>query len=573
MKRFAILLLILLIPMAFGYTLKWPDKEPNIIQITKQVYEPGIMIVATDITGTISYPDYDLVAPGAVQENGGTTGGASGIQNAQLIVGTWYYEGPTQMGNTTAEIIFNANGTFLGYETYADIAQNYVYSGTYGISGSTLTMNYTSLTINDIAQNPMSVAYGLSFPNNNSMSITVNNIALTYTRTSGALAENEEQGASLQDEEATIQAIEALEFVPKEGADAKQIDETVQTGMAGTGFVINPDGYLVTNAHVVYASESEAANKVFNALFAGIQEGIYQDIQARYNLTAEQKERAIKAISEKFINYIAQYGQLTDLKIDNYVMPGILLPGQILINVAWNAEIKKVGQVVEETATTISAGKDIAIIKVNQKNLLAVKLGDSDKVSTGEQIFVIGYPDTGIDFVFDNKQTIEPTVTSGIVSARRMMTNNIEVIQTDAAINHGNSGGPVFNDKGEVIGLATFGSDEVQNISFIMPINLAKEFMNEINVENETGIVGEKFKEGVEAYFKKDCVTTEKAMQQVLTLSPGLPYAQEYIKSCQEARITGLYKEDYTMAIVIPIVIIAIAGAGAFYFLKIRKKK
>ena len=66
----------------------------------------------------------------------------------------------------------------------------------------------------------------------------------------------------------------------------------------------------------------------------------------------------------------------------------------------------------------------------------------------------------------------------------------------------------------------------MQNIGFIMPINLAKEFMNEINVQNEQGITGQKFQEGVEAFFRKDCSSTERLMKEVLTLSPGMYYAK-----------------------------------------------
>ncbi|MDO8647052.1 MAG: trypsin-like peptidase domain-containing protein [Candidatus Diapherotrites archaeon] len=582
-KLSIIILFILLSALAFGYTLKWPEKEPNIIQQTKQFYEPGIMIVATEITGTISYPDYDIIAPGA-QPLGNTPSqpGTGGTQYTpqQLILGSWQSSGTIQnLGAYSASITYNSDGTFSGGENYPALGQTYVYSGIYSVTATTLTVNYKNITMNNIAQDLRTDNFPISFSNNNAFVINVAGILLTYTRTGSQL--NEKTGkqpakALLQGNEGTVQVIESLEFVPKEGASAKRIDKTVKTGMSGTGFVINPDGYIMTNAHVVFVSESEAANKIYNGLLAQAQDEIYQDVASRYNFSAAEKQRIIDALMAKFISYIEKNSSITGLKIDNYANPGILLPGQILVNVAWNADIKVKGNMIDEKAETISWGKDIAILKVNQKNLPALKLGDSDQLSTGEQIFVIGYPGTNVDILFDNQQTIEPTVTSGIVSARRTMTNGVEVIQTDAAINHGNSGGPVFNDKGEVIGLATFGSDKVQNINFIMPINLAKEFMNQINVKNEQSIVGTKFQEGVQAFFKKDCATAEKAMQQVLLLSPGLPYAQEYIKTCEEAKITGLYKEDALggmLPLIAVIAIVAIVGIGVFYYEKTKGQK
>ncbi|PJA18157.1 MAG: hypothetical protein COX63_02375 [Candidatus Diapherotrites archaeon CG_4_10_14_0_2_um_filter_31_5] len=103
-----------------------------------------------------------------------------------------------------------------------------------------------------------------------------------------------------------------------------------------------------------------------------------------------------------------------------------------------------------------------------------------------------------------------------------------------------------------------------------MPINLAKEFMNEINVQNEQGITGQKFQEGVEAFFRKDCSSTERLMKEVLTLSPGMYYAQNYVTACQEARIKGLYSDDWLGQMWLFLVIAVLAGT-AYYFIKVKK--
>jgi Trypsin-like serine proteases, typically periplasmic, contain C-terminal PDZ domain len=87
---------------------------------------------------------------------------------------------------------------------------------------------------------------------------------------------------------------------------------------------------------------------------------------------------------------------------------------------------------------------DVALLKVEGKNLPTVKLGDSEKLKVGEWVLAIGSP-----FGFDH------SVTKGIVSAKgRTLPNDTYVpfIQTDVAINPGNSGGPLFNMKGEVVG-------------------------------------------------------------------------------------------------------------------------
>ncbi|MEG1961577.1 MAG: trypsin-like peptidase domain-containing protein, partial [Pseudomonas sp.] len=88
---------------------------------------------------------------------------------------------------------------------------------------------------------------------------------------------------------------------------------------------------------------------------------------------------------------------------------------------------------------------DVALLKVEGKNLPTVKLGDSEKLKVGEWVLAIGSP-----FGFDH------SVTKGIVSAKgRTLPNDTYVpfIQTDVAINPGNSGGPLFNMNGEVVGI------------------------------------------------------------------------------------------------------------------------
>ena len=113
---------------------------------------------------------------------------------------------------------------------------------------------------------------------------------------------------------------------------------------------------------------------------------------------------------------------------------------------------------------------DVALIKIEAKDLPVMPLGDSDKLEVGEWVIAIGSP-------FELTQT----VTVGVVSAKgrnRMGINDYEnFIQTDAAINPGNSGGPLLNIHGEAIGINTAifsRSGGYMGIGFAIPINMAK---------------------------------------------------------------------------------------------------
>lgn len=121
---------------------------------------------------------------------------------------------------------------------------------------------------------------------------------------------------------------------------------------------------------------------------------------------------------------------------------------------------------------------DVALIKVDRKNLKALKMGDSDKVRVGEWVLAVGSPFSG---------SLSQTVTQGIVSAKGRSQVNLvqyeDFIQTDAAINPGNSGGPLVNLDGELIGVNSAiasRSGGYQGIGFAIPINLVKRIVKDL---------------------------------------------------------------------------------------------
>lgn len=169
-------------------------------------------------------------------------------------------------------------------------------------------------------------------------------------------------------------------------APQQQQEEEVPRGV-GSGFIISPDGYVLTNAHVV-----EGADEV--------------------------------------------YVTLTDKR--------------------------------EYKAKIIGSDKrtDVALVKIEGSNLPRLNFGDSNKLRVGEWVIAIGSP-----FGLDN------TVTAGIISAKARDTGDyLPLIQTDVAVNPGNSGGPLINMRGEVIGINSqiySRSGGYMGISFAVPIDEA----------------------------------------------------------------------------------------------------
>lgn len=128
--------------------------------------------------------------------------------------------------------------------------------------------------------------------------------------------------------------------------------------------------------------------------------------------------------------------------------------------------------------------QDIAVLKISASGLSTVKLGDSDKLRIGQTVIVIG------NALGEFRNTVSVGVISGL--ARTITAGGggfseqlEEVIQTDAAINEGNSGGPLLNLYGEVIGINTAMAQGAENIGFAIPINKGKKDISDIETKGK----------------------------------------------------------------------------------------
>jgi serine protease Do len=150
---------------------------------------------------------------------------------------------------------------------------------------------------------------------------------------------------------------------------------------------------------------------------------------------------------------------------NHHVVPS---PARIRVRLADKRELQ--AELVGSDAST-----DLALLKVDARDLPVVPLGDSDRLRVGEWVCAIGNP-----YRFDH------SVTVGVVSSkgRKIWDASFDAyIQTDAAINPGNSGGPLINAGGEAVGISSAVSREGQGIGFAIPINVARGVLDQLRTQ------------------------------------------------------------------------------------------
>ena len=137
------------------------------------------------------------------------------------------------------------------------------------------------------------------------------------------------------------------------------------------------------------------------------------------------------------------------------------------------------GEELEAEIVGYSEPDDLAVLKIEGIEYPTVTIGDSDLLREGDTAIAIGHP-SGIDAAWSTTQGVISALNRTITVAEDSYIAEMTMIQTDAALNPGNSGGPLCNDRGEVIGIVTRKLNDNEGISFAIPINGAMEILNAI---------------------------------------------------------------------------------------------
>lgn len=256
----------------------------------------------------------------------------------------------------------------------------------------------------------------------------------------------------------------------------------------GTGFIIHPDGWIATNGHVVKPVYKDDAEHIANFLQEAADAACGPGLK---KLPEGRRKARLEAILKDPEN---RKGVRLTKKLDVY-LPTVLPPGAPA-RTAYPAVVKAYSPPIDPDLLPKDGSKpeppmlDAAIIKIEASNLPTVRLAPSIAVvALGQQVVIVGYPGVVVWHDFLSKTSrAEATVTFGRVSSFRQDVNEREILQTDAPISWGNSGGPAFDVRGEVIGLATFisttleGDQAIQGFNFLIPVDSIQAMARQIGV-------------------------------------------------------------------------------------------
>jgi serine protease Do len=245
----------------------------------------------------------------------------------------------------------------------------------------------------------------------------------------------------------------------------------------------NADGQAGRGAQSTTASGRDPASSRRTAITSAVE----RVAPAVVTVQTETRERVPVDMFEMFFG--GRSGERTQASIGSgfIVRPdGVVVTNAHVVSGATTVSVAlRDGTTYEASVVGVDEQNDIAVLRIDARNLPVAPLGDSSDILVGEWAIAIGNP---FGFVLGNP---EPSVTAGVISGtgRNLLARasgggaTIDMIQTDAAINPGNSGGPLVNASGEVIGVNTVIYSPTQGsvgLGFAVPINRVKRVTDDL---------------------------------------------------------------------------------------------
>jgi S1-C subfamily serine protease len=314
----------------------------------------------------------------------------------------------------------------------------------------------------------------------------------------------------------------------------------------GTGWFVDPSGWLITNAHVVARAHGPSERASRDQIRRAVTSACGETGMAAAARTAKVK-------LDPSISVILSNGIRLAATVAKYSPP---LTGEAM------------------------SGRDLALLRLEASDMPTLPLGDSAALRVGDRVHILGFPGVVLSHeLLNSSAKVEASITNGAISAFKQDRAGQPIIQTDAAAAQGNSGGPVIDDRGRVVGVLTFASegpeDEgIQGFNFVIPVQAVREFLAGTAAKpDQPGNFDRAWQEALRQFFAGNHAAATKPLTEANRLLPELPDVKRITAENAELIKNPPPRPFPWAAITAVIAVLTLGIAGGFAFLRWKRNR
>jgi serine protease Do len=310
-------------------------------------------------------------------------------------------------------------------------------------------------------------------------------------------------------------------------------------GYLGTGFFVSSDGYVATASHLAALTNEQIKNQMADmyVLEAAQQNGCVARGDCDALVASHQQGYEIASSVSELQTHLSVFTQNMNAASQDTV--GI--PAQL-------------------KASSPFGQSDVAVIKINGENEPVLPLGNAGGVQAQDPISVIGYP--GISNT-STQTLLVPTITTGTITALKQgsadlgLAPGVSIFQTDATVEHGNSGGPAINERGQVVGVVSFGAASTTN--FLISVKELQDQVRQSGASTGSGQIDQLWRQGLGYFDQHRYVKARAAFDQCTALNKVQVGCTQFSQ-----KAAGLLSQDEESkyAATLPVGLIAGAAGG-----------
>lgn len=392
-----------------------------------------------------------------------------------------------------------------------------------------------------------------------------------------ALPAHAQQGLSVQ--EVVLRAKPATVLIISEVAAEVSLDcgggfQTVKPKEfreTGTGWFIDPSGWVITNGHVVQPAYEPPRWLVNQLAERAVTRACMGAALEAARMRPGEQPAAEEALKRRLLDKV-----LPTVKVSITPQVSVVLSSGTRLK----AEVKKYSPPASTEPGAPSA-RDLALLRVPSGNYPVLPLSDAT-VQIGDPLRILGFPGVVLSHELLNQSaSLDASVTTGAVSGLKQDKADHPFIQTDASAAWGNSGGPVINSKGELVGVLTFVSlapgaegSLVQGFNFAIPAQTVKSFVADQLVKiNQPGRFNPVWFAGLREFFTDDWKVAKRKFEEADKIQPGLVDVKRMLSEATENVKNPPPRPFPWFWVTIGVSLLSVGGYGAQFAIRWHKNR